>query len=616
MSGIAGWVDFSRDLTPERSTILAMTATLALRGPDGEGIATGDRYAFGHRRLAVFDLGDGRQPVVIRDGDQTVAVGMHSGSILNHAELRAELGSRGHRFHAAGDTEVLVHAYLEWGPDCAHRLEGTFAGAVWDGRAGRLWLVRDRLGVEPLFYHRTSSGVIFGSEVKALLAHPMITAEVDGDGLCEVITYAGTPSFTPFRGIRRLRAGRMVDAGPETVTESAYWRVQARPHTDDLDTTVATIRGLLEESVERNLAADVPVGCLLSGGLDSSGVAALTGRALRRRGETVRTFTVDFARHERNFRPTRTRAAADTPYAAEVVAHLGAAHSQVVIDPEDLADPVVRAAVLRAKDIATPLGDMNTSLYLLARAVSADVRVVMTGEAADSLFHGVAWNRDPVESRMDTFPWVARGVVRDDAQGLGCGLFDPVLLKRLAPLDYAAARYRESIAEAPMTDDVSGEDRHMRHLCWVHVTNFMENQNGHTERLFKAVGVEVRMPYCDHRLLEYAYNLPWELQNHGGQEKGLLRTALADLLPRSVLERRKTPYPVTADAVYEQALRREVAALISDDAAPVLPLLDIPHVRRVLDDPGALGSWARRANLELPLQLNAWLRDYGIALRL
>jgi asparagine synthase (glutamine-hydrolysing) len=617
MSGITGWLDFTRDLTRERATVLAMTATMAARGPDGEGLWTSPRAAFGHRRLAVFDLAGGHQPVAVTDGGRTVAVGMHSGSILNHAELRRELTTRGHTFRAGGDTEVLVHAYLEWGESCVNRIEGTFAGAVWDAAEERLWLVRDRLGVEPLYYFPLDGGLLFGSEAKAILAHPLVAAEIGADGLREVFTYAGTPEMALFRGMHRLPAGHCARFDARGLSTRQYWKVEAVEHTDDLQTTVDTIRGLLEESVARNLESEVEVSALLSGGLDSSGVAAIANGRLREQGGSVRTFTLDFKGYEEKFQPTATRGTTDVPYAADVVAHLGSDHTYVVVDPEELVDPVVRELVLRAKDFPTPLGDMNTSLYLLARGVREHARVAMTGEAADSLFHGVVWNRDPVESNMGTFPWVARGVVRDDANGLGCGLFDPGLLATLNPLAYAESRYRESVAKAPHLPGMSEHERHMRELCWVHISNFMENQNAHTERLFKAVGVEVRMPYCDHRMVQYAYNLPWALQNFDGREKGLLRKALADVLPASVIERRKTPYPVTLDPIYENALRGELEKLLADSAAPVRPLLDVPAAERVLRDPDGLrGSWAKRANVELPLQLNSWLRGYGITLRL
>ncbi|GLZ29850.1 asparagine synthetase B [Lentzea sp. NBRC 105346] len=617
MSAITGWIDYERDLRRERATVIAMTATMACRGPDGEHVWTGRSAAFGHRRLAVCDLTDGRQPVALEHDGETVLVGMHSGSILNYESLRNELTVRGHRFRSAGDTEVLLHAFQEWGPDCVHRLEGTFAGAVWDERSQELWLVRDRLGVEPLFYYPTPNGVLFGSEAKAILAHPYVDPAIDADGLREVMTYAGTPHMAFFRGMHRVPAGNSVRVNQKGITTKCYWKVEAQEHVHDLDTTVETIRRLVEESIDRNLVADVEVCTLLSGGLDSSGVAGLASKVLRQQGKTLRTFTLDFHRHDKNFKPTDTRRTTDAPYAADVVAHLGTNHTSVQVDPAELSDPLVRAAVLRAKDFPTPLGDMNTSLYLLARGVGEHAKVVMTGEAADSLFHGVAWNRDPVESKMGTFPWVARGVVRDDANGLGCGLFDQGLLKKLNPLEYAAQRYRESVAKAPHLPDASEQEKHMQELCWVHITNFMENQNAHTERLFKAVGLEVRMPYCDHKLVQYAYNIPWSLQNFDGNEKGLLRAAIADVLPRSVIERRKTPYPVTLDPVYEQALRDEWAALLADDGAPVRALLDPRAAREVLTDPESLrGSWAKRANVELPLQLNAWLRGYGIRLAL
>ena len=616
MSGVTGWVDFTRDLTREHATVLAMTATLAHRGPSGEGVWVGGHAALGHRRLAVYDTPEGGQPVAYRPGTDPVAVAVHSGSILNHRELRRELTARGHSFRAGGDTEVLLRAYLEWGASCVDHFEGTFAGGVWDARSEELWLFRDRLGVEPLFYHPTPTGVIFGSELKAILAHPLVDAAIDAEGLCEVLTYSGTPEQGFFHGIHRLRAGHRLRVRADGLTRECYWAVSAQEHVDDFDTTVATIRGLLEESVARNLDADVPVGVLLSGGLDSSAVAALADRALRPAGQRVRTFTVDFRGHEAQFQPNATRGTRDAPYASDVVAHVDADHTFVMLDPAEMADPVVRAAVLRAKDFPTPLGDMNTSLYLLARAVREGASIALTGEAADSLFHGVGWNRTPREANSGTFPWVARGTTPGERHGFPCGLLDPGLLDELDPFAYAERQFRTAIAEAPHLPGSTGEDRHMRELCYVHLTNFMENQNAHTERLFKAVGLEVRMPYCDHRLVQYAYNLPWQLQNFDGREKSLLRAALKDLLPTSVIERRKTPYPVTLDPIYEQALRNDLAALLDDRDAPVLPLLDIPAARALLDDPTGLDRWAKRANIELPLQINTWLRSYGVRIAL
>lgn len=615
MSGITGWIDFERNLSQERAVVLAMTAAMAQRGPDGEGTWVSRHAAFGHRKLNISAVADGQPPVIHTENGELVAVGMHSGSILNHAELRKELRSRGYYFKHEGDTEVLLYAYLAWGPACVEHIDGTFAGAIWDARTEQLWLVRDRLGVEPLFYYPTPTGLIFGSEAKAILSHPLAEAVVDGDGLREVFTYAGTPSMAYFHGMHRLRAGHHLSFGRTGLRTAQYWKVSAAEHTDDLDTTIKTIRRLLAESVERNIGTGAEVSTLLSGGLDSSGVAALASGVLKERGETLRTFTLDFERYQEIFEPTDTRGSTDAPYAQDVVNHLGTNHTYIKIDPMELVDPIARAAVLRAKDFPTPLGDMNTSLYLLARGVREHARVTMTGEAADSLFHGVVWNRDPVESSMGTFPWVARGVVRDDANGLGCGLFDPGLLKQLDPLRYAERRYRDSIAEAPHLANTTEHERHMRELCWVHISNFMENQNAHTERLFKAVGVEVRMPYCDHRMVQYAYNLPWALQNYDGREKGLLRSALSDVLPSSVIDRRKTPYPVTLDPVYEHALRNELKELLADSTAPVLGLMDVEAAHRLLETPipsGTKGGWARRANIELPLQLNSWLRNYGI----
>ena len=306
----SGRVDWDRDLTTERDTVQAMTATMARRGPDAGDVWLSPRAALGHRRLAVIDIEGGAQPMIALVPEPVVLT--YSGEVYNFRELRSELEALGHRFRTRSDTEVVLHAYLEWGADCVQHLNGMFAFAIWDDRWQELLLARDRLGIKPLYYAEQGSGLLFGSEPKALLANPLFQPEIDAEGLADLLvrTMARRPCNAIFRGLREVRPGHIVQVSRDGVRESAYWRLTSRPHTDDLPTTVATLRGLLEDIVDRQLISDVPLCTLLSGGLDSSAITALAAGGLERQGRgRVVTFAVDFTGSEHDFQPSAIRTA-------------------------------------------------------------------------------------------------------------------------------------------------------------------------------------------------------------------------------------------------------------------------------------------------------------------
>ena len=276
MCGIAGWVDFGRDLTQDRAAIVAMTETLRHRGVDASGIWSEGPVTLAHTRTSVIDLPGGIQPMIAQDNGRPIAVVTFNGEIFNFRELRGELESRGHKFRTRSDTEVLLNSYVEWGLDCANHLEGMFAFGIWDLRSESLVLVRDRFGIKPLFYQvLPDGGVIFGSEPKTLLAHPATSAVVDLDGLREVFSTAKQPGQAVFRGQQQVRAGHTLTVSRTGIVEREYWALKAKPHTDDLPTTIGNVRTLLEDIVLEHLEADVPLCTALSGGLDSSAISAI-----------------------------------------------------------------------------------------------------------------------------------------------------------------------------------------------------------------------------------------------------------------------------------------------------------------------------------------------------
>jgi asparagine synthase (glutamine-hydrolysing) len=611
MCGITGWVDFELNMSTEINVLAQMTKSLASRGPDAEGIWYDGHAAFGHRRLSIIDLSGGRQPMQAETMGATQAVVTFCGEIYNFRDLRSELQLSGHVFETQSDTEVLLKAYLQWGEDMSHRLNGMYALGIWDRRSEELILMRDRMGVKPLYYYPTPKGILFGSEPKAILANPAVRRRVSLDGLREIFDMVKTPERTVYEGMFEVRPGYIVRFSRKGLSKRAYWSLQAAPHTDDYDTTVHTVRDILLDAVSRQMVADVPVCTLLSGGLDSSTVTAFAAKSLAPR--KVRSFSVDFKTNMKNFEVDAVRGAPDAPFARALAEHVGAEHREVLLDSSELLDKTVRSNVLRALDMPSVYwGDMWPSLYLLFRAIKNHSTVALSGEAADEIFGGYRWFHNPAAIQADTFPWLTPGSSRYFG---GSGLLAPDLLGQLDIETYRKERYLDALKEVPVLDGESAVDRRMREITYLNLTRFLQTLLDRNDRMSMAVGLEVRVPFCDHRLVEYVFNAPWHMKNADGREKSLLRAAAKDVLPSSIYNRVKTPYPATQDPQYENGLREELAELLADHNAPTRPLLDLKKA----------GAWMKRTDtavshpynrgsLEATLSLNRWMREYSVDL--
>ncbi|MFI1235097.1 asparagine synthase (glutamine-hydrolyzing) [Nocardia salmonicida] len=603
MCGIAGWVDPIGLLRDGEESVAAMAETLSNRGPDDHGTWADSHAALAHRRLAVLDPEHGHQPMIATDdADRTLAALAYTGEVFNHAELRNALELLGHKFRTRTDTEVVLHACLEWGLDAIHRLHGMFAFAYWDATARRLLLVRDRLGIKPLCYRMHRGGVHFGSEPKSLLAAGTATA-IDADGLRDFLACVRTPGRTLLRDIREVAPGTVLIVDPRGVREHRYWQLRSAPHLDDISTTVDTVRGLLDDITTSHLHADVRLGALLSGGLDSSALTALAQRSLVANGAAaLPTFSVDFSGNATDFAPDALRPTPDAPYVRDMAAHCGFDHRDIVLDAAALTDPALRSAVVAARDLPAA-GDMDSSLYLLFAAVREHATVVLSGECADEVFGGYSWFHDPQAIKLPDYPWryfagrsgAYRALLRDDVA---------------AELDLTAHRrdhYRQAITEIPTLPGESATQRRMREVFWLHYTRWLPDLLDRKDRLSMAVGLEVRVPFCDHRLVEYAFNIPWHQQTFDGREKSLLRGAVADLLPASVLGRTKAPYPITHDPAYDRALRAQATNLITQPSAPVWDYLDRHRVQSRLGRP--LDDRATRSGIDFALNFDIWLRQ-------
>jgi asparagine synthase (glutamine-hydrolysing) len=610
MCGITGWVAFRRDLRGERATLDAMTETMACRGPDDRGTFVSEHGALGHRRLAIIDLPGGRQPMRVDTPEGPVAL-VYSGETYNFTELRAQLAGRGHAFTTDSDTEVVLHAYLEWGIELAERLNGMYAFAIWDGRTDRLVMVRDRMGIKPFYYSETVDGVLFGSEPKAILANPAIEPTVTIDGFREIFAFVKTPGKAMWDGMREVEPGTVVTVDRDGLRTRRYWRIETREHTDDRETTVAHVRELLEDIVRRQLVADVPRCTLLSGGLDSSAMTAIAARQLGAVGETVRSFAVDFVGQTENFVPDGMRATPDAPFVRDVAANSRTDHQDIVLAAGELADPAVRETVIRARDTPAGMGDMDASLYLLFKAIRGQSTVALSGESADEVFGGYKQFFDPVAQQAHTFPWLVafqRHVAEEDS------FLNPAFGAALDLERYVADSYDTAIAGIERLDGEDDFEWRMRKICYLHLNHFVKILLDRKDRMSMAVGLEVRVPFCDHRLVEYVYNTPWSLKTYDGREKSLLRGATRDVLPQSVIERVKSPYPSTQDSRYVVALQKHAREYLAEPSHPVFDLIRRDWLTRTVEATEV--DLRLRYGLERTLDLALWLDMYSPVLKL
>ena len=614
MCGITGWVAFERDLTAAGAAVAAMTETLRRRGPDDAGTWLSRHAALGHRRLAVIDPANGAQPMASPEraaSGEPAAVLAYNGELYNHRELRAELEALGHRFRTRCDTEVLLRGYMEWQAEVVHKLNGIFAFAVWDAAREELLLVRDRLGVKPLYYFPTADGVLFGSEPKAILANPLAPARAGREELCDALLFLRTPGRVPFCGMREVKPGHLVRVGRDGLQETRYWQLQARPHPHDQAETIATIRALLDDIVARQLMADVPLCALLSGGLDSSAVAALAQRALRAEGAgRLSTFVVDFVGHTEGFQADPIRPSPDGPFAREVADHIGSDHHVIMLDKGRLLDPQVREAVLGAWDLPFNFGDLDVSLYLLFEGVRPHATVALSGEAADELFGGYLWFSDPNAMAAETFPWLKLAAHR----GLDpASLFRPAFLERLGLAEYQAELYRAALAEVPRLAGEDPREARLREISYLTLTRWLPILLEKKDRMSMAVGLEGRVPFCDHRLVEYVFNIPWAMKQAFALEKGLLREAVRDVLPASVIARKKAAYPTLQDPGYDRAMVGALRAKAAGTTAPLhAELLPTGIERLVAKTERESLSEFERILVESTVRLDDWIAAYHV----
>ena len=606
MCGIGGFVDYERDARRGGPILHGMKRTLTPRGPDAEGTYFDEDAALVHRRLIVIDPEGGTQPMHSPDRNTII---IYNGELYNTPELRTELMSRGHEFVGHSDTEVLLHAYLEWKTDAFSRLNGIFAFAIWEKRERRLTLCRDRLGVKPLFFAPIRNGLTFGSTIDTVLCHPEIEPALDEDGLRTLLLLgpARPPESGVFRQIKSLLPGHFAVLTPENFTDHVYWQLEAHEHEDDLPTTIERTHTLICDAARRQLVSDVPLACFLSGGLDSSILSMLAAKDYAARGETLHTWSVDYRDNDKYFTKSIFQPNSDDSYIDQMVDFLGTHHHRVVLEPEALC-----AALLPATDArALPgMADVDSSLLLFCAAVKrGGTTVCLSGECADELFGGYPWYHREEILFEDTFPW-SRSV------GLRLGLLTPDAVRNGE--EFVRQHYRDTCDRAPKLPSDDKKAARMREMFVLNLDWFMATLLDRKDRMSMYSGLEVRVPFCDHRIVEYAYNMPWDFKSLEGREKGIVRRAFADELPKEIVYRKKSPYPKTFHPVYTRLCADYVRRIFEDNTSVAASLFDRNAVQKLMQRPESLAEPWFGQLMRTPqifayiIQLDRWFQHYHV----
>ena len=580
MCSISGFINFRENYLKSNpdgyeKTAAKMAQVQRHRGPDAMGVWVGEHAALSHARLAVVDIEGGAQPMkrTVEGYDFVIT---YNGELYNSNELRCKLQAFGYELKTKSDTEIVLYAYIHYGKSCVEHLNGIFAFAVYDIMRQRVFLCRDRFGVKPLFYTRHPDGtVIFASEIKALFEYPGITPMLDSTGLCELfaISPARTQGVGVFKNIYELCPGELMTIGRLGILKNKYYTLKSRPHTDSYEDTIAKVRELVYDSVKRQLVSDVPIATLLSGGLDSSIITAIAAMDFEKEGRTLSTYSFDYEGNSEHFRPTAFQPDSDTQWVPRMSEAFATNHTYLSCPTSALTDLLDEAVF--AKDLPG-MADCDSSLLYFCREIKKNHTVVLSGECSDEIFGGYPWFRDTKVFETDAFPWCYDLSMREY-------ILKDMVRNTLNLEEYSKLRYNELISETPRFALDTPTEARRREISYLNIYQFMTNLLNRKDRMSMASGLEVRVPFCDHRLVEYVWNIPWDTKNKDNVSKNILREAAKGILPEDVRLRKKSPYPKTHNPLYEAEVKKMLRAIVDDDNSPILALCEKSKLLEILD---------------------------------
>lgn len=563
MCGIAGWIDWHKDIKHQTSIQQEMLASLKRRGPDDSGIYGEEHIQLMHRRLSVMDPANGKQPMRYKQ-----YVISYNGELYNTMDVKNHLKQRGYAFEGNCDTEVLLKAYHCYQDKCLDMLNGIFAFAIWDIEQQSLFLARDRLGVKPLFYYEKEEMLLFASEIKTLLLHPSVEPVVTDEGIKELFLLgpARTSGKTPIKNVFELKQGECATYTKECgLQKQTYWTLHAKKHEENKEQTITHLKELVYDSVQRQLDSDVGICCFLSGGLDSSIISKIASEKY----ESLQTLSIEYEENEKYFKESIFQPTRDEDFIQLMVQDIQSEHTSYILGQEEIVEALYDATM--ARDLPG-MAEVDSSLLLFCEKIKKHKSVALSGEGADEILGGYPWYYNEEILWKDEFPWshsydmriscLKEGVIKDGET-------------------HVKQAYFKTISDVDFLEEDSAKDRRMREMFYLNMRWFLQTLLDRKDRMSMYCGLEVRVPFLDYRLVEYAYNMPWRYKSLEGREKGILREAFRGILPEEIIQRKKSPYPKTHHPLYTQMLVEKLRCILQEDCV-LSTLLDVNKVEHLI----------------------------------
>lgn len=604
MCAIAGFCNNFEDNT---AVARAMRSALKHRGPDSDGIFMGEGVCLVHTRLSIIDPENGKQPMSFKRGDEEYTI-VYNGEIYNTAELRNELVHKGYMFETSCDTEVVLKCYTEFKDKCVDKFNGIFAFAVWEHKTKKLFFARDRMGVKPFFYSRPMGEFMFASEIKGILASKKVKPQADITSIAEIMLIgpARTQGYGVFKNIYELPPAHCGYYCNSSVRIRKYWDLEIAPHTDDFQTTVEKTKFLVTDAIKRQTVSDVGFVTFLSGGLDSSIISSVAAGELAKQGKQLKTFSVNYVDNEKYFKKNRFQPNSDYEYIKIMSDYLGSEHTEVLIDTPELVDALYTA--VQARDLPG-MADVDSSLLLFCKSVRQHAKMALSGECADEIFGGYPWYRDKEIRQREGFPWSQSTEYR-------ASLVKSDIMQKINPEIFVNSKYKLSTSKVPADCGLSDLEKRMREMMRLNLDWFMQVLLDRKDRMSMYNGLEVRVPFCDYRIVEYLYNVPWEFKDYEGREKGLLRMACEDYLPKEIAWRKKSPYPKTHNPNYAKAVRERLYETLENKNARIYDICGKKALYELLDSERDIAWYGQLMNvpqiMAYMIQLDYWLEKYRV----
>lgn len=603
MCGIAGILSSDIDLRGEKLLVEKMGKTLKKRGPDAAGLYLTPEVVLIHRRLSVIDVENGAQPMHF--GKYVI---VYNGEIYNTDEVRIELEGFGYRFDTHCDTEVVLKAYDKWGNESVKKLNGIFAYAIYDKKENSLFACRDRIGVKPFFYNKTKNTFSFASKIDTLLCQPYVKSAVDEEGLYEIFMLgpAKTIGKAIFKDICELPPAFCLTYKNGEIKTYPYWKLEAKEFDENEETAAEHTYLLVKDSIERQLVSDVPLATFLSGGLDSSIISKIASDKYKESGKTLDTYSVDYTDNDKYFKKSLFQPNKDSDYIDVISSYIGSNHHNIVLNNVDVANALMEAVIERG---VPRFVDIDSSLMLFCKEVKKDFTVCLSGECADEIFAGYPWYHKKEILFENVFPWARNTNIRQRILKNGF-LSDGE--------EYLQSAYKNTLKNISYLESDDKINKRMREMFVLNLNWFMQTLLARKDNMSMASSLEVRVPFCDYRLVEYAYNMPWNIKALDGREKGILRKAFENDLPKEIAWRKKSPYPKTHNPAYFARVKELLAIALTDKSTPLMDWIDIDNLYLLLRNPDSLPEPWYGQLMGIPqiaayiYQIYAWIKHYNV----